>query len=385
MAQKIKVIALIVAAGTGERCGGELSKQYQPVAGVPMLRRSAEAFLRHSGVDAVRVVMHPEHGALYARAMAGLNLLPPAHGGASRQESVKRGLESLEELAPDLVLIHDAARPFVSAEVIDRVIAGLKDATAVLPCLPVADTLKRVGGGTVLETIPRAGLYAAQTPQGFRYPEILTLHRAAKTSVTDDVALYEAAGIKVLAVAGEAGNFKITTEEDMARAESMIGYETRVGTGFDVHPFEDSGAGVTLCGVKIPHRQKLKGHSDADVGLHALVDALLGAIGAGDIGQHFPPSDMKWKNADSGRFVEHTVGLVKAQGGRIINVDITIICEQPKIGAHREAMRNRVAELLEIAPERVNIKATTTEKLGFTGREEGIAAQAVASVRMAGE
>lgn len=380
MARKIKVIAIIVAAGRGERFGGEIPKQYSLLAGKPVLRHTVEAFLAHPGIDAVQVVIHQDHKDLYTKVTAGLKLLPPVVGGTTRQASVRAGLDALDAHAPELVLVHDAARPFASAQLIDRVLHALEHAPAVIPSIPLADTVKRVERHTVLETVERVGLESVQTPQGFHFAECLKLHRAAAgKAATDDAGLYEAAGLKVATVQGEAGNFKITLDEDIKRAEQMMQHETRTGTGFDVHPFE-AGDGVMLCGVKVKHTHKLKGHSDADAGLHALVDALLGAIGAGDIGQHFPPSDPKWKNADSGKFVEHAVKLIEEKGGRVINADITIICESPKIGPHREAMQQRTAELLGIASDRVNIKATTTEQLGFTGRKEGIAAQAVANV-----
>jgi 2-C-methyl-D-erythritol 4-phosphate cytidylyltransferase/2-C-methyl-D-erythritol 2,4-cyclodiphosphate synthase len=283
------------------------------------------------------------------------------------------------------VLIHDAARPFVTATIIDRTLAALGDAPAAVVAVPVADTLKRGADGSVVATVDRAGLWRAQTPQGFRFADILAAHRQARgASLTDDAAVAEIAGLNVRLVMGADDNFKITTMDDLQRAERLLGADTRefrAGTGYDVHRFSE-GDSVTLCGVRIEHSHRLEGHSDADVGMHALTDAILGAIGAGDIGSHFPPSDPQWRGADSARFLSHAAHLVAAKGGCIVHVDVTIICERPKIAPHRAAMVARIAEILGTGADRVSVKATTTEGLGFTGRREGIAAQAAATVAL---
>ncbi len=373
-------VSLVVASGRGERFGGALPKQYQRLAGRPVLRHCLETLVRHPRVGAVRAVIHPADRDLYDEAAAGLELLPPAEGGASRQDSVRNGLESLAGQPPALVLIHDGVRALLAPALIDRVIDRLHDAVAVLPALPVTDTLKRVVDRRVAGTVERSGLYRAQTPQGFHYDAILRAHRAfAGQSLTDDCALAEAAGLTVAVVAGEEGNIKITERADLARAAQSFGLRPRVGTGFDVHRL-GPGEGMVLMGIAIPGPWRLIGHSDADVGLHALTDALLGALGAGDIGSHFPPSEQRWAGADSALFLRHAGDLVAAAGGVIEHVDVTLICEQPKIGPHRDAMVARVAELLTIDRARVSVKATTTERLGFAGRGEGIAAQAAATV-----
>ncbi|MEE8188730.1 MAG: bifunctional 2-C-methyl-D-erythritol 4-phosphate cytidylyltransferase/2-C-methyl-D-erythritol 2,4-cyclodiphosphate synthase [Kiloniellales bacterium] len=380
-------VALVVAAGRGSRFGGELPKQYAPLGGRPLLGHSLAAFAAHSRIEAVRAVIHPDDRALYDEAAAGLALAEPVPGGATRQDSVRLGLESLEALAPDAVLIHDGARPFISAAVIDRVLDGLGSAAGAIAALPVTDTLKRGETGLVTQTVTREGLWRAQTPQGFRYAEILAAHRtAAGEELTDDAAVAERAGLPVALVEGAAENIKVTTQEDLARAARWLGGsggETRVGQGFDVHRFAE-GDHVMLCGVRIAHERGLAGHSDADVGLHALTDAILGALGAGDIGSHFPPSEARWKDADSALFVEHARDLVMARGGRVCHVDVTLICEHPKIGPLRAAMVTRIAELLRLGPDQVSVKATTTEGLGFTGRGEGIAAQATATLLLPG-
>lgn len=377
--------ALIVAAGRGQRFGGSLPKQYAPLAGVPLLRHTLRTFVAHPAVDRVRAVIHPDDRALYDAAAEGLGLGEPVAGGASRQESVLRGLESLAGGPPARVLIHDGARPFVSAAVIDRVLAALADTPGAIAALPVVDTLKQGEAGRVAGTRARDGLWAAQTPQGFRYADILAAHRAAAgQELTDDAAVAERAGLAVALVDGSRENIKVTSQEDLAVAERWLRgaqAETRVGQGFDVHAF-GPGDHVTLCGVRVPHEAGLVGHSDADVGLHALTDAILGALGAGDIGSHFPPSDPQWKGADSGQFLAHARDLVAAAGGRLLHLDVTLVCERPKIGPHRDAMVARIAQLLDLPAARVSVKATTTERLGFTGRGEGIAAQAVATVQL---
>jgi 2-C-methyl-D-erythritol 4-phosphate cytidylyltransferase / 2-C-methyl-D-erythritol 2,4-cyclodiphosphate synthase len=378
-------IALIVAAGSGTRLGGEVPKQYLPLAGRPVLCHSVETFLRHPAITGVRVVISAEHRALYESAITGLPMLPPAVGGASRQDSVRNGLESLADQQPDRVLIHDAARPFLTHEIIDRTLAALDDAPGAVVAVPVTDTLKRGQDGRVSGTVDRSALWRAQTPQAFRYADILTAHRQAKgPAMTDDAAVAEAAGLPVTLVMGADDNFKITTADDLRRAERLIGtvgQEFRTGTGYDVHRFAPGGS-VTICGVRIAHDQSLEGHSDADVGLHALTDAILGTIGAGDLGSHFPPGDPQWRGADSAQFLAHAAGLVAAKGGRIAHVDVTLICERPKIAPHRAAMITRIAAILGLDEGRVSVKATTTEGLGFTGRREGIAAQAVATVAL---
>lgn len=380
-------IALIVAAGSGQRFGAEQPKQYLDLAGKPVLRRTVEAFLSHPKVSAVRVVINPALRDLYDAAVAGLDLPEPVAGGASRQDSVRNGLEALADSAPDRVLIHDAARPLIDAATIDAVIAALDHHPAALAAVPVADTLKRGDGKVVAGTVDRSGLWRAQTPQGFRFPEILAAHRsAAGLELTDDAAVAERAGLPVALVPAREENFKVTTPDDLTRAARALDSalsDIRTGTGFDVHRFAE-GDHVTLCGVRVPHSHALDGHSDADVGLHALTDAILGALCAGDIGSHFPPSDPQWQGADSALFLKHAAELVTARGGRIAHVDVTIICERPKVGPHREAMTARIAEILGMPADRVSVKATTTERLGFTGRGEGIAAQAVATVRLPG-
>jgi 2-C-methyl-D-erythritol 4-phosphate cytidylyltransferase/2-C-methyl-D-erythritol 2,4-cyclodiphosphate synthase len=377
-------VALVVASGRGERFGGDRAKQYLPLAGKPLLRHCLERFCQHPRIDRVRSVMHPDDAALYAEAARDLEVLDPVLGGATRQESVRLGLESLADDPPELVLIHDGVRPLLDAAVIDRVLDGLRTHVAVLPALPVTDTLKRSNNGTVASTIDRTGLFRAQTPQGFVYDRILEAHRRfASAALTDDAALAEAHGLTVGLVAGDQDNVKITEPADLARAERLLRASWRccTGLGFDVHRLAP-GEAVVLLGVHVACPLRLLGHSDADVGLHAVTDALLGTLGAGDIGSHFPPSEPRWSGADSAIFLTHARDLVLAAGGRIEHVDVTLICEQPRIGPHRAAMVARVAELLGVAPNRVSVKATTTEHLGFTGRGEGIAAQAVASVRL---
>lgn len=385
--------AIILAAGRGERAGGDRPKQYRDIGGKPVLRRAVQAFLGHPGIATVQVVFQPEDQAFYDAAMTGLALPAPVSGGASRQASVLAGLRALNrtDAPPDIVLIHDAARAFVSQDIISRVIdavvAGAGDNEGAIPALPVSDTLKR-GGAHVEETVERADLWRAQTPQGFPFAAILKAHEAhADKELTDDAAVAQAAGMRVRIVEGDERNIKITRSEDFAKdnsEEHMVTHDIRTGFGYDVHQFE-AGDAVTLCGIEIPFEQKLKGHSDADAGLHAITDALLGAIAAGDIGDHFPPSDPQWKDAASDVFLRHAMGLVRRQGGEILNIDVTLICEAPKIAPHRAKMRARVAEILDIAEERVSVKATTTEKLGFTGRGEGLAAQAVATVALKGQ
>ncbi len=382
-------IALLVAGGKSERMQADIPKPYLPLAGEPIMRRAAAAFLNHPGIDGVRVVIRREHHGLYKKAMDGLTLFPCVVGGDSRQESVRLGLESIVDRKPRYVLVHDVARPMVSQALISRVLEGLKTHPAVIPGLPVADTVKRVENGRISATVAREGLYAVQTPQGFHFDALYAAHQRFRgEQLTDDAALLEKAGNVVTLVGGERGNIKITTEADWKAMQSMLSQqmETRTGFGFDVHALKlhDGGSQqqIKLCGVRIPFTHYLEGHSDADVGLHALVDAILGAIGAGDIGMHFPPEDPKWQGADSERFLLHAYQLLHRKGGELVHLDVTLICERPKIATYREQMRNHIAQLLKLPVERISVKATTTEKLGFTGRGEGIAAQAVATVRL---
>jgi 2-C-methyl-D-erythritol 4-phosphate cytidylyltransferase / 2-C-methyl-D-erythritol 2,4-cyclodiphosphate synthase len=379
------VFALVVAAGRGTRFGGSVPKQYLPLGAGTVLRHAVAAFLRHERVDGVQVVIRDEDRAIFDAATAGLSLPPPVGGGAERQDSVRFGLEALVPRDPSRVLIHDGARPFPDPGLIDRVLDALDLAPAAIPALPLGDTIKRVEDGVIRGTVDRSLLWRAQTPQGFDFRSILAAHRAAAGQVlTDDAAVAEAAGIAPLAVAGSEDNLKVTTAQDLAVAERLLASrlgDVRVGQGFDVHGFAP-GDHLMVCGIEIPYERSLAGHSDADVGLHALTDALLGAIGAGDIGMHFPPDDPRWRAAASHRFLRHAADLVRARGGSIAGVDVTVICERPKIGPHRSLMIKRVAEILDIPADRVSVKATTTERLGFTGRGEGIAAQAIATVRL---
>ena len=382
-----KVFALVVSAGRGIRAGGGMPKQYRKIAGKPVLAYTLTRFANHPQISAVRTVIHPDDRALYEHAAEGLEILPPVHGGATRQDSVRLGLESLETENPDIVLIHDAARPFVSNEVISAVIAAIEQNNGAIPALAVTDTIKRAHNNTIETTVDRSTLWRAQTPQGFPYGPILTAHRSViGQELTDDAAVAETAGMAVKIVPGSDENFKITAPEDFYRAENLLNgdimssqHMTKTGMGFDVHRFE-AGDTVILCGIDIPHTAKLAGHSDADVGLHAITDALLGALGDGDIGDHFPPSDPQWKGAPSDKFLAFAADRVRSQNGDINHVDVTLICERPKIGPHRDAMRARLAEIMSIPISHISVKATTTEKLGFTGREEGIAAQAVATI-----
>lgn len=394
MSDVLKTAAVIVAAGRGARAGAGGPKQYRLLAGRPVLAWTAAAFLDHPEIDAVRVIIHADDEGEYAAAMAELaghaKLLAPVHGGAERQDSVRLGLESLEAEAPARVLVHDAARPFVDAGTITRVLHALRTREGAIAALPVFDTIKRAGGADhpcIEDTVSREGLWRAQTPQGFRFDAILSAHRsAAGERLTDDAAVAERAGLSVALVAGSPDNMKITQAEDFGMAEILLGrknmsYEYRTGNGIDVHAFEPGDAAI-ICGVSIPHTHKLKGHSDADVGMHALTDAIFGAMGAGDIGDHFPPSDPQWKGAPSHIFLEKARDVVRAAEGEIAHCDVTIVCEAPKIKPHRAAMRARLAEILQIEPARISVKATTTEELGFTGRREGVSAFATATVKL---
>lgn len=383
-----KTALLIVAAGRGTRLGNQIPKQYLKVGGVPVLRHAVQRFRAHAAIGTIRIVIDPDYRDLYDQAVAGLDISPPVEGGAERSQSVLNGLRAFIDEAPDTVLIHDAARPFVDDAVVDRVIEALESAPGAIPALPVHDTLKQAPGLSepISGTVDRSTLFRAQTPQGFQYRTLLDAHETAECHTTDDAALLEANGLDVRLVEGAESLFKITTEADLMRAESMMAssMEPRTGTGFDVHRL-GPGDSIMLCGIDIAHDRTLIGHSDADVGLHAITDALLGAIADGDIGSHFPPSDPQWKGAASDQFLAHARDLVLKKGGRITHIDVTLICEQPKIGPHRPAMRRRIAEIMDLPESRISVKATTSEKLGFTGRGEGIAAQAAATVLLPAE
>lgn len=434
-----KTTAILVAAGRGTRAGTGGPKQYRLLAGQAVLARTTSAFLAHPQINEVRVIIHRDDRDLYDEAMISLTnslgdtpglpvpgsgLLEPVFGGAERQDSVRLGLESLENAPPDYVLIHDAARPFVDAPTISRVLAALSDNSGAIAALPVFDTIKMAtetdlsaegnwpqanAAITIHETVPRDRLWRAQTPQGFRYADILGAHKAAAgKTLTDDAAVAEFAGLRVQLVNGSPDNMKITQAEDFGMAETLLSrstptdsttaptadsnadpnpahpaqnYEYRTGQGFDVHAFDEGDAAI-LCGVTIAHTHKLKGHSDADVGMHALTDAILGALAQGDIGDHFPPSDPQWKGVASKVFLQKACSLVSELGGTLTHCDITLMCEAPKIGPHRLVMRESLSAIMGLPVERISVKATTTEQLGFTGRREGIAALATATVRL---
>jgi 2-C-methyl-D-erythritol 4-phosphate cytidylyltransferase / 2-C-methyl-D-erythritol 2,4-cyclodiphosphate synthase len=381
--KNFKTIALIMAAGRGQRVGGALPKQYLHIKGRSILSQAISAFLNHPDVDAVRVVIGVNDEGFYTQAISsfnGLKLLPPIVGGAERSVSVRLGLESLEDFLPDNVLIHDGARPFVSQELISKVVQTLKHHKGVIPGVAVVDTLKRAPQKAIEATIDRRDIYQAQTPQGFDYSTILAAHQKLQhvPNLTDDASLLEYLAIPVQIVEGETKNRKITTSEDI-EGEAMSVPDIRVGHGIDVHAI-GSGEGVLILGIFIPVNFSLIGHSDADVGLHSLTDALLGAIGDGDIGQHFNPKDDRWKGADSSLFLQEAARRVREKGGEISHVDVTILGERPKIMPYRDQMIVKVAEILGIETSRISVKATTTEKLGFVGREEGLAAFATATV-----
>lgn len=391
MSEDKTIVALVVAAGRGERAGAiGLPKQYRSVAGKPLLTRTLDALLAVKTIDRVIAVIGAGQEEMFADlGLSDARLAAPVIGGETRQVSVLKGLESLAGQPPDIVLIHDGARPFVDAALIGNVIAALADADGALPVTLVTDTIKRsLDGKTVGGTEDRTQLFAAQTPQGFHFNAIYNAHRRAiemSDGFTDDAAIAEWAGLSVALAQGNTRNIKITLPDDFERAERMMTegqtMETRVGSGYDVHAFAEGDA-VVLGNIAIPHTARLKGHSDADVVLHALADAIYGALADGDIGKHFPPGEMKWKDADSSIFLEHASELVRQRGGRLVHMDATIICEHPKIGPHVGAMRARIAEIARVSVDRVAIKATTSERLGFTGREEGIAAQAVATIEL---
>ncbi len=377
----MRAAAILVAAGSGSRFGAETPKQYLLLAGKPVIRHAADALARH-----VSLLQPVGNATLIETVLDGVpGRLASVAGGATRQDSVRAGLEALAPYAPDIVLVHDAARPFIPTGTVAALLAALAESPGAIPGVPVADTLKRVTRGVIVETVPRSALFRAQTPQAFRFAALLDAHRAGLTGSTDDASLLEAAGQTVEVVPGSDDNIKLTYPEDLARLERIMtgnGNGTlvpRVGTGFDVHALQ-TGRPLFLCGIRVPHDQGLAGHSDADVGIHALCDAIYGALAEGDIGRHFPPSEATWKDADSARFLTHAAGRIAARGGRLVNADLTLICERPKITPHAFAMMQRLAALLDVDPSRISVKATTTEALGFTGRGEGIAAQAVVSI-----
>lgn len=372
-----RLAAVLVAAGTGSRFGADTPKQFLTLLGQPVIRHAAVALARAGCV--IQPVGEP--GPI-AAALVGVDHLPPVTGGATRQESVLAGLEALVPHAPDIVLVHDAARPVIPPGTVEALLAALRTADGAIPAVPVADTLKRGVDGLIVATVPRDGLFRAQTPQAFHFPVLLALHRdASHAQATDDASLLEAAGRPVALIPGSEDNIKLTYKEDLVRLERVIAPTLipRVGTGFDVHALQ-AGRKLMLCGVMVPNDRGLAGHSDADVGIHALCDAIYGALSEGDIGRHFPPSTATWKDADSARFLAHAAGRIAARGGLLANADVTLICERPKITPHAPEMMARLAEILGVAVERISVKATTTERLGFTGRMEGIAAQAVATV-----
>ena len=372
-----KTAAVIVAAGRGRRAGGDVPKQWRPLAGRRVADWTVAAFLAHPGIDHIVLVIHPDDAARVAGLPAAV-----IHGGATRDASVRAGLESIADQGFTHVLIHDVARAGVTPAIISAVLAALRGGAAgAAPALPVTDALWRGKAGHVTGTQDRDGLFRAQTPQGFALPDILAAHRAHPGGAADDVEVARAAGLDVAIVAGDEANLKITTPDAFARLETQPRgrMDIRLGNGFDVHAFEP-GDHVTLCGIRIPHDRALRGHSDADVGMHAVTDALYGALAQGDIGRHFPPGESRWKNADSAIFLRHAVDLASEMGFAIANIDCTLICEHPRIGPHAAAMSARMAEITGIAPDRISVKATTSEKLGFTGRAEGIAAIATAAL-----
>ncbi len=370
------IAAILVASGTGSRFGAPTPKQFLSVAGRQVIYHAADALAR-----AGLIIQPVGDAATIGSALAGIPHLPVVPGGLTRQHSVRAGLEALVPLKPRTVLVHDAARPIIPAGTIESLIAAMQTHQGAIPAVPVADTLKRGTSGVTNETVSRDGLFRAQTPQAFSFDLLLDLHRQAPVGATDDASILEAAGYTIALVAGHEDNIKLTYPQDLARLERILCpmMEPRTGTGYDVHVLVE-GRKLILCGIEVPHELGLSGHSDADVGIHALCDAIYGALAEGDIGRHFPPSEDQWKDADSGRFLIHAAGLVAQRGGRITNVDVTLVCERPKITPHAPEMIARLAALMGIESGRVSVKATTSERLGFTGRMEGIAAQAIATV-----
>lgn len=372
--------AVVVAAGSGSRAGG--AKQWRRLGGKPVVRWSVEALLK-AGAEDVVVVVSAGAQAEAAEALAGLTGWRAVVGGAARTDSVRAGLTALGGADDRPVLVHDAARPFLSEAVIARCVQALDETDGALPALPVADSLRRAVDGIVSGAVEREALWRAQTPQAFRLKTLTDAFAAWPEGeiATDEATVVERAGGRVRIVEGDARLMKLTFPEDFAMAEALIPRTVRVGQGYDVHRW-GPGSSVWLCGLEVPHDQTLIGHSDADAGLHALTDAILGALGEGDIGDHFPPTDPQWKGASSDLFLKHAVDLVRARGGRLSNVDVTLICERPKVKPHRQAMRERLAAILNLPLDAVSVKATTTEGLGFTGRGEGLAAQAVATLEL---
>lgn len=374
--------ALVVAAGRGSRFGGPVPKQYAELGGQPVIRHTLNALVSHPAIGAVQAVIHPDDQAQFAAAAEGIAVRPAVFGGATRQESVRLGLDALSEHAPDWVLVHDGARPHVASGVIDRVIGALRESAAgVIPVIPVSETLKRIDDNAcITETVSRESIVRAQTPQGFQFTTLKDAHaRATGQSFTDDAAVLEASGFPVVTVPGDIDNIKVTDIGDLLRVADLM-CETRTGMGFDVHRF-GPGDGVTLGGVFIPMDKALIGHSDADVVLHAVTDAILGALSDGDIGVHFPPSDETYRGAPSRMFLEFAMERLRALAGELKHLDITVICERPKLSPVRAAMRESIAGIAGVSVNRISLKATTTEGLGFTGRGEGIACQAIATVR----
>lgn len=370
--------ALIVAAGRGTRAGGDMPKQWQPLAGRRVIDWTLDAFLAVPGIASITVVLHADD----MDRLAPHPRIRMAEGGATRAISVRNGLETMADDPPDHVLIHDVARCCIAPALIITMLDALRDgAIAAAPALPVTDALWTGADGHVTGTRDRTGLYRAQTPQGFDFATILAAHRAHTGDAADDVAVARAAGIEVTIVEGHEDNLKITHPEDFARASKLLEHQMdiRIGTGFDVHRF-GPGDHCMLCGVAVPHDRGLQGHSDADVGMHALTDAIYGALAEGDIGRHFPPSDPQWKGAESHIFLRHAVDLATHKGFTVNNIDVTLICERPKVGPHAQAMQAVLSAITGVAPDRISVKATTSERLGFTGREEGIAAQAAVTL-----
>jgi len=389
MAKTDRNAAIIVAAGRGLRAGAGGPKQYRTIGGRPVIARSLEPFCAHARISAVQPVVNPDDIVMFNGAVQGLKFQSPVHGGATRQASVRAGLEALASDPPDIVLIHDAARAFVTGALISRAIDAAKITGAAIPVVAVTDTIKAVNAaGHIVATPDRAMLRIAQTPQAFHFATILEAHRRAardgRDDFTDDAAIAEWAGLTVATFEGDVANMKLTNPEDFQREEARLAAslgDVRTGTGYDVHAFGD-GDHVMLCGIRVPFSRGFLAHSDGDVGLHALVDAILGALADGDIGSHFPPSDPKWKGAASDQFLKYAIERVTQRGGRVAHLDVTMVCEAPKIGPLRDVMRAKIAEITGLPVSRISVKATTSERLGFTGRQEGIAAIGSATIRL---
>ena len=387
MSTSLSTVALIVAAGRGQRVGSETPKQYRPMPdgrGDTVLARSIASFADHKAISAICVVIHKDDVSLYKDTLTNCNKIDKiiyTFGGESRQQSVLNGLETLAADAPEQIFIHDAARPFVSQTLINSCLDAMDDNDGIIPALPVTDTLKQAENRIISATVPRDGLFRAQTPQLFKFDKLLAAHQAAPDGMTDDAAVAEQAGLRVGLVDGEAQNIKLTTEDDFDMTPQLL---PRTGSGFDVHRFGETGSAETimLCGVQLAHERAIIGHSDADVGLHAITDAILGALAEGDLGDHFPPSDNANKDRPSADFLAHALSLANARQARLTHIDLTLICEDPKISPHRAAMRDKLSQLTGLPLSAVSVKATTTEGLGFSGRGEGIAAQATATLLM---